>query len=261
VAVANEKAARAQVAAGKAAVDTARISLGYATVTAPISGRIGRSQVTEGALVGQTDATPLATIQQVNPLYVNLTQSAADVLALRRQLAEGKLAGAGADAAKVQILAEDGKPYPHEGRLLFSDLSVDPGTGQVNLRAEVTNPDGMLLPGMYVRVRIEQAQIDNAILLPQQAVTRGEQDTVMVVGDDGAVTPRPVQISGQKDGQWIVVGGLKAGAKVMVDGFMKLQMGTKQVKPVPWNKGGAASAAAPGASGAAAAAPASAASK
>ncbi|ARU03707.1 efflux transporter periplasmic adaptor subunit [Comamonas serinivorans] len=256
VAVANEKQARAQVSAGKAAVDTARINLGYATVTAPISGRIGRSQVTEGALVGQTDQTPLATIQQVNPLYVNLTQSASEVLALRSQLADGKLASAGADAAKVKILAEDGKPYPHEGKLLFSDLTVDPGTGQVSVRAEVANPDGMLLPGMYVRVRIEQAQIENAILLPQQAVTRGAQDTVMIIGDDGSVTPRTVTVSGQKDGQWIVVDGLKTGEKVMVDGFMKLQMGTKTVKPVPWAKGGGANPAASGAS-----APASAASK
>ena len=163
---------------------------------------------------------------------MNLTQSAADVLALRGKLADGKLASAGAEAAKVQIVSEDGKPYPHEGKLLFSDLSVDPGTGQVNLRAEVANPDGMLLPGMYVRVRIEQAQVDNAILLPQQAVTRGKQDTVMVVGQDGTLEPRPIAISGQQDGKWIVVDGLKAGEQVMVDGFMKLQMGAKKFKPV-----------------------------
>ena len=265
-AVATEKQARAQVAAGKAAVDTARINLGYATVTAPISGRIGRSQVTEGALVGQTDTTPLATIQQVNPLYVNLTQSASEVLALRGMLADGKLASAGEGAAKVQIVTEDGKPYPHEGKLLFSDLTVDPGTGQVNLRAEVSNPDNMLLPGMYVRVRIEQAKIDNAILLPQQAVTRGEKDTVMVVAEDGSVAPRVITISGQQDGKWIVVGGLKAGEQVMVDGFMKLQMGAKKFTPVPWQEGGKASAAHGAASGAAptasgASAPAAAASK
>jgi membrane fusion protein (multidrug efflux system) len=260
-AVAGEKQARAQVAAGKAAVDTARINLGYATVTAPISGRIGRSQVTEGALVGQADATPLATIQQVNPLYVNLTQSATEVLALRSKLADGKLASAGGGAAKVQIVTEDGKPYPHEGKLLFSDLTVDPGTGQVNLRAEVANPDGMLLPGMYVRVRIEQAKIDNAILLPQQAVTRGEKDTAMVVGDDGAVSPRVLQISGQQDGKWIVVGGLKAGDKVMVDGFMKLQMGAKKFTPVPWQAGGKAPASAPQGAASGASAPAAAASK
>ncbi len=254
-AVATEKQARAQVSAGKAAVDTARINLGYATVTAPISGRIGRSEVTEGALVGQADPSPLATIQQVNPLYVNLTQSAADVLALRGKLADGKLASAGAEAAKVQIVSEDGKPYPHEGKLLFSDLSVDPGTGQVNLRAEVANPDGMLLPGMYVRVRIEQAQVDNAILLPQQAVTRGKQDTVMVVGQDGTLEPRPITISGQQDGKWIVVDGLKAGEQVMVDGFMKLQMGAKKFKPVPWQPN--AKADQPGKAASAAQAPAS----
>ena len=226
-----------------------------------LPGRIGRSQVTEGALVGQADATPLATIQQVNPLYVNLTQSATEVLALRSKLADGKLASAGGGAAKVQIVTEDGKPYPHEGKLLFSDLTVDPGTGQVNLRAEVANPDGMLLPGMYVRVRIEQAKIDNAILLPQQAVTRGEKDTAMVVGDDGAVSPRVLQISGQQDGKWIVVGGLKAGDKVMVDGFMKLQMGAKKFTPVPWQAGGKAPASAPQGAASGASAPAAAASK
>ena len=263
VAVANEKSARAQVSAGKAAVDTARINLGYATVTAPISGRIGRSQVTEGALVGQADPTPLATIQQVNPLYVNLTQSASDVLTLRSKLAAGQLVSAGANTAKVKILTEDGKEYPHEGKLLFADLSVDPGTGQVSLRAEVTNPDAMLLPGMYVRVRLEQAQIDNAILLPQQAVTRGATDTVMVVNEDGSFVPRPVKISGQQDGKWIVIDGLKTGEKVMVDGFMKLQMGAKKVTPVPWQPGAKAEGAKAAASApaSAASAPASQASK
>ena len=234
-AVAAEKAAQAQVAAGRAAVRTASINLGYATVTAPISGRIGRSLVTEGALVSAQEGTQLAVIQQTNPLYVNLTQSANEVLQLRQALQSGQLARSGTNAARVQILLENGQPYAEAGRLLFTDLTVDPGTGQVSLRAEVPNPGMLLLPGMYVRVLLEQAQVDNAMLLPQQAVTRGTQgDTVMVVAPDGTVAPRPVKIGGQRGSQWIVTDGLKPGEQVMVDGFMKLMPGVKTVKPVPY---------------------------
>ena len=235
-AVAAEKAAQAQVAAGRAAVRTASINLGYATVTAPISGRIGRSLVTEGALVSATEGTQLATIQQINPLYLNITQSAAEVLKLREALQAGKLTRAsGAEAARVQVLLENGQVYGQPARLLFTDLSVDPTTGQVNLRAEVPNPGGLLMPGMYVRARVEQAEIANAILLPQQAVTRGTKgDSVMVVAPDGAVAPRPIKIGGQKGQDWIVTEGLKPGEQVMVEGAMKLMMGAKVVKPVPW---------------------------
>jgi len=234
-AVAAEKAAQAQVAAARAAVRTADISLGYATVTAPISGRIGRSLVTEGALVSATEGTQLAVIQQINPLYINITQSAAEVLQLRQALQAGQLARAGADAARVQVLLENGQVYGQPARLLFTDLSVDPTTGQVNLRAEVPNPGGLLMPGMYVRARVEQAEIANAILLPQQAVTRGTKgDSVMVVAPDGAVAPRPIKIGGQKGQDWIVTEGLKPGEQVMVEGAMKLMMGAKVVKPVPW---------------------------
>ncbi len=236
-AVAAERAAQAQVAAGRAAVRSADISLGYATVTAPISGRIGRSLVTEGALVSAQEGTQLATIQQINPLYLNITQSAADVMALRQALQSGKLARAGgAEAAKVHVLLENGQVYNQTARLLFTDLTVDPTTGQVSLRAEVPNPNGLLLPGMYVQARVEQAEVDNAMLLPQQAVTRGTQgDTVMVVAPDGAVAPRPVKIGGQKGNQWIVTEGLKPGEQVMVEGAMKLMMGAKVVKAVPWS--------------------------
>jgi membrane fusion protein (multidrug efflux system) len=246
-AVASEKAAKAQVAAARAAVRTAGINLDYATVTAPISGRIGRSLVTEGALVSAAEGTQLALIQQINPLYINITQPAAQVLQLRQELQRGQLARAGAaDAAKVQVLLENGQPYPLPGRLLFTDLSVDPATGQVNLRAEVPNPNGMLLPGLYVRVRLEQAQVDGAVLLPQQAVTRGSRgDTVMVVAPDGAVAPRPVKIAGAQGQNWIVTDGLKAGEQVMVEGALKLMMGAKAVKPVPWQPGQPASAAPP----------------
>ena len=243
-AVAAQKQAAADVAVAKANVQTASITLAYASVTAPISGRIGRSLVTEGALVGQGEATQLAVIQQVNPMYVNFTQSASDVMKLRAAMAGGQLKRAsGVDAAVVRIVLEDGTEYAQPGRLLFSDLTVDATTGQITLRAEVPNPGGQLLPGLYVRVRLEQAQASNAITLPQQAVTRTAQgDTVMVVGSDGKVAPRPVKIGSAKGAQWVVLSGLKTGEQVMVDGFQKLQMmppGTP-VKAVPWTPGGAA---------------------
>ncbi len=259
-AVAAQKTAEADVAAARANVQTGQINLGYATVTAPISGRIGRALVTEGALVGQGEATPLAVIQQINPMYVNFTQSTTDVLALRRAVESGKFRRAGgADSASVRIVLEDGSVYPQEGKLLFSDLSVDPTSGQITLRAEVPNPRGILLPGMYVRVRLEQAETPNGIVVPQQAVQRGTTgDSVMVVGADGTVLPRPVKVGAAQGGEWIILDGLKPGELVMVDGFQKLR-GTAPVKPVPWQA--AASGAAAGASGAAASAPAAAASR
>ena len=233
-----EKQAQADVAAGKAAVRTADINLGYASVTSPISGRIGRALVTEGALVGQGEATPLAVVQQINPVYVNFTQSASDVFQLRRAMESGQFKRAGsAEAASVKLVLGDGSEYTQPGKLLFTDLSVDSTTGQVTLRAEVPNPKGDLLPGLYVRVRIEQAQASNAITLPQQAVTRTQQgDTVSVVGEDGKVSQRSIKVSAAQNNRWVVLEGLKAGEKVMVDGFQKVQMlppGTP-VKPVPW---------------------------
>ena len=248
-AVAAQKQAAADVALGKANVQAANITLGYAAVTAPISGRIGRALVTEGALVGQGDATQLAVIQQINPMLVNFTQSASDVMKLRSALASGKFKRAsGSEAASVRIVLEDGTEYAQPGRLLFSDLTVDATTGQITLRAEVPNADGQLLPGLYVQVRLEQAQASNAITLPQQAVTRTAQgDTVMVVGEDGKVASRPIKIGSAKGTQWVVLEGLKAGEQVMVDGFQKLQPGAT-VKPVPWKPAGAASAPAANAS-------------
>jgi membrane fusion protein, multidrug efflux system len=242
-AVAAQKQAQADVAVGKANVQTASINLGYAAVTAPISGRIGRSLVTEGALVGQGEATQLAVIQQINPLYVNFTQSASEAMKLRAAMESGQLKRAsGADAASVRIVMEDGTEYASPGRLLFSDLTVDATTGQVTLRAEVPNPGNQLLPGLYVRVRLEQAQATNAITLPQQAVTRTAQgDTVMVVAADGKVAPRTIKIGSAKGTQWVVLDGLKTGEQVMVDGFQKLQGGAP-VKAVPWQPAGAASA-------------------
>ena len=262
-AVAAQKQAEADVAAGRAAVQTGRINLNYASVTAPISGRIGRALVTEGALVGQGEATQLAVIQQVDPVYVNFTQSAGEVMKLRRALADGQLQRAGgSEAAIVRVVLEDGSEYALPGKLLFSDLTVDPSTGQITLRAEVPNPKGELLPGLYVRVRLEQAQVANAITLPQQAVTRTQQgDHITVVGADGKLSPRMVKVGAARNNQWIVLEGLKAGEQVMVDGFQKLQMmppGTP-VKAVPWQAPGSA-AAAPAAAAPAASAPAAAAS-
>ena len=262
-AVAAQKTAEADVAVGRATVATAKINLGYAAVTAPISGRIGRSLVTEGALVGQGDATQLAVIQQINPMYVNFTQSATDVLKLRRAMQDGQFKhAAGTDAASVRVVLEDGTEYALPGKLLFTDLTVDSTSGQVTLRAEVPNPKGDLLPGLYVRVRIEQAQMSNAIAIPQQAVTRTQTgDTVSIVDAAGKITKRPVKISAAQDNQWIVLDGLKAGEQVMVDGFQKLQMlppGTP-VKAVPWTAptaaaGGSAPAATPAAPASAASA-------
>ncbi|MBY0454096.1 MAG: efflux RND transporter periplasmic adaptor subunit [Burkholderiaceae bacterium] len=258
-AVAAHKQAQADVAAGNAAVQTASINLNYASVTAPISGRIGRALVTEGALVSQTEATPLAVVQQINPMYVNFTQSADEVMKLRRAMEAGQFKRAsGAEAASVRVLLEDGSEYAHPGKLLFSDLTVDASTGQVTLRAEVPNPKGELLPGLYVRVQLEQAQVGNAITLPQQAVTRTQQgDKVMLVDAQGKISPRMVKIGAARNQQWVVLEGLKAGDQVMVDGFQKLQMMPPgaPVKAVPWQAPG--SAPAPAAS--AATAPASAA--
>ncbi len=240
-----QKQAEADVAMGKAMVQTARINLGYAAITAPIGGRIGRSLVTEGSLVGQGEATQLAVIQQIDPLYVNFTQSAAEVMKLRRALEAGQLKRAGAQAASVRVVLEDGTEYDKTGKLLFSDLTVDATTGQITLRAELPNPGGVLLPGLYVRVRLEQAQASNAITLPQQAVSRSPQgDSVMVVGTDGKVAARPIKVGGQQNGQWVILDGLKTGEQVMVDGFQKLR-GDAPVKPVPWHAPASKSTSAP----------------
>jgi len=251
-ATAAQKQAEADVAAGRASVQTAQINLGYAAVTSPIAGRIGRALVTEGALVGQGEATQLAVVQQIDPMYVNFTQSSTEVLRLRAAIASGRLKSAGGGSAAVRVLLEDGSVYPLPGKLLFSDLTVDATSGQITLRAELPNPQSVLLPGMYVRVRLEQAEASDAILLPQQAVNRGAQgDTVKVVAADGRVANRPVKLGGTQGSKWVVLAGLQAGEQVVVDGFQKLR-GDGPVKPVPWQPGGAASA--PGGAGSAASA-------
>lgn len=260
-AVAAQKSAEADVAAGRAALQTAQINLNYASVTSPIGGRIGRALVTEGALVGQGEATPLAVVQQINPMFVNFTQSTTEVLRLRKALASGALQKAGTDAAKVHIILEDGSEHPQTGKLLFSDLTVDPTSGQITLRAEVPNPTGLLLPGMYVRVRLAQAELPSGILLPQQAVTRSDKgDTVLVVGADNKPAPRPIKIGSAQGNQWLVTEGLQPGEKVIVDGFQKMMVPGAPVNPVPWSPingasapAAAASAAAPASAGSAAA--------
>lgn len=242
-----QKQALAEVAAAKASLRTAEINLGYASVTAPISGRIGQALVTEGALVGQGSATALAVIQQIDPVYVNFTQSATEVFKLRQAISSGQLAPAGKDATAVKVVLDDGTHYELPGKLLFSDLSVDPTTGQVTLRAEIPNPKGLLLPGLYVRIQMEAAEAQNAIAVPQQAVTRTQQgNTITVLDADGKLSTRNVEITLAKDNRWIVQKGLNPGEQVVVDGLQKLQMmppGTP-VKPVPWTPPGAAPAAA-----------------
>ncbi|RZA34132.1 MAG: efflux RND transporter periplasmic adaptor subunit [Lysobacteraceae bacterium] len=231
-AVAAQKQAEAAVAAARAQVRIAQINTGYANVYAPISGRIGRALVTEGALVSSTQATEMALIQQTNPMYLNITQSASELQRLRKQ------AGGGGKNAPVSVVLDDGTEMAARGSLQFSDITVDPGTGQVTLRATVPNPDNALLPGQYVRVRLAQAEIPNGIVVPQQAVTRGgpQGDTLMVVGADNKPAQRTVKIGSQQGSNWVVTDGLKEGERVMVDGFQKLQMlppGTP-VKAVPW---------------------------
>lgn len=239
---ASQKLAAADVAVAKAAEQTARINLGYAAITAPISGRIGRALVTEGALVGQGEATPMAVIQQTDPMFINFTQSASEVMKLRNAMASGQLKRAGSTAASVRVVLENGTEYAKPGKLLFSDLTVDATSGQITLRAEVPNPEGTLLPGLFVRVRLEQAQVSHAITLPQQAVTRSPQgDSVMVVSADGKVGPRPIKVGAQQRGQWVILDGLQDGDQVMVDGFQKLRGGAP-VKAVPWQAPGSASA-------------------
>lgn len=234
-AIAAARQAEADVASGRAAVQSAQINLDYTNITAPIAGRIGRALVTEGALVGQGEATQLAVVQQIDPLFVNFTQSASEVLRLRSALSAGQLKRAsGNSTAVIRLQLDDGSVYPLAGKLLFSDLSVDPATGQIGLRAEIPNPKGALLPGLFVRVRMEQAQAPSAFLLPQQAVITGPQgSSVLVVGADGMVKPRPVKLGPAREGQWVVLEGLKAGEQVMVDGFQKMRPNAL-VKAVPW---------------------------
>ncbi|MFC7299135.1 efflux RND transporter periplasmic adaptor subunit [Herminiimonas aquatilis] len=239
------KQAEADLAASKAARETARLSLDYATVTSPISGRIGRALVTEGALVGQNEATPLAIVQQVDPIYVNMTQSSTEILQLQRAMANGKLKSSGKGQVKVTLITEDGQEYAQAGKLLFSDLTVDESSGAVTLRAEFPNPDRQLLPGMYVRARVEQAINENAITVPQQAITRTpDGSAVMVVSAENKVVSRPVKTGAASGDSWVINDGLKEGDQVIVEGLQKVQPGAT-VKAVQWKKAAPADATAP----------------
>ena len=233
-AVAAHLAAKADVAAAEAAVRTAEINLGYTRVTSPITGRIGRAEVTEGAYVQQGAATLLAVVQQLDPLYVDLTQSAEQVLDLKDALAEGRLQRAGADAAKLTLLLPNGTPYRHSGALQFSDVSVNQATSSVTLRGTVPNPDLNLLPGMFIRARLEEGTNPNAILLPQSVVTRNArgEPVAMLVGADNKVEVRPLQIARAVGNRWLVTGGVAPGDRVITDNFQKIRPGAP-VTPLP----------------------------
>ncbi|MBP0949511.1 efflux RND transporter periplasmic adaptor subunit [Pseudomonas alliivorans] len=212
----------------QADVETAQLNLGFATVRAPISGRIGRALVTEGALVGQAETTLMATIQQLEPVFVDFTQPVADALHMRAAIQEGRLPKGGEGALSLSI---DGTDYTSTGTLLFTDIEVDRTTGQVLLRARFANPQGVLLPGMYVRVRTPQSINDHAILVPQRAVQRSGDGTarVLVIGQDGAVEARPVKTGAMQDSRWQITEGLKADEHVIVGNMTGINPGDKVV--------------------------------
>jgi membrane fusion protein (multidrug efflux system) len=236
LALAARQQAEAEVAAQKAAVEQAKLNLDYATVRAPIAGRIGRALVTEGALVGRTEATHMATIQQLDPIYADFTQSVTEVNDMKRALSDGNLRRVSPDAASVRLLFDDGSAYAFPGRLLFSDVTVDPGTAKVMLRGEFPNPKSELLPGMYVRVVIEEAIDIDGIAVPVQAVQRTDSgvSAVFVVNDSDRAILQPVRVGRTIGGRVTIEDGLKPGYRIVVDGFQKFTPG-ERVKPVPWS--------------------------
>jgi len=227
-AVSTQGQAAADVAFGKAGVETAKINLGYTDVVSPITGRIGQSLVTQGAYVQASAATLLTTVQQIDPIYVDLNQTSVAGLQLRRDVASGRLKLNGPNQAKVSLTLEDGTQYPVTGKLQFTDITVDPGTGSVTVRAVFPNPDHVLLPGMFVRASIEQGVNDNALLVPQVGVTHDPkgQATTLVVGPDNKVELRTIQATSTSGANWVVDGGLKDGERVIVSGMQKVQPGT-----------------------------------
>lgn len=223
-AVATLKQARADVAAGRASVQSNSVTLARARITSPISGRIGRSSVTAGALVTANQADALATVQQLDPIYVDVTQSSSELLELRKQIAAGTLKESD---QPVSILLEDGSTYAQQGKLEFSDVSVDPGTGSFLLRVVVPNPDNVLLPGMYVRAALGTGVRQQGLLVPQQGIARDPKGnaTAMVVGKNGSVEPREVKVSRTIGDKWLVESGLSAGDRVIVEGLQKIGPG------------------------------------
>ena len=235
------KQARAEIRYWKAQVKTARINLGYTKITGPISGRIGKSDVTEGAIVTAYQPTPLATIHQLDPIYVDVPQSTAELLRLKRRLQDGNLNHGGADQARVKLILEDGAVYPHEGTLQFRDVSVDPTTGSVVLRMIFPNPERVLLPKMFVRAVIKEGVKEDAILVPQQAVFRnrkGEPFT-LIVDAEGKVAQRKLTLDRAIGDRWLVVSGVSAGDRVIVEGLQFVRPGMP-VKATPWGKDKAA---------------------
>lgn len=225
--------AEAKVKQAEAVLAKANLDLENANVLAPIAGRIGRALVTEGALVGKGEATHLATIEQLNPIYANFTQSNADLLRLQQAVKAGKLKRSG--ETRVDLVLEDGSLYQQQGRILFADLAVDPNTGSVQMRAEFPNPKNELLPGMFVRIRFPQALAENALRVPQRAVQAGATGQyVMMVGPENKVVPLPVKTGGMSGSDWIIAEGLKGGEQVIVNGLQKARPGSP-VTPVPWN--------------------------
>ncbi|MBS0553766.1 MAG: efflux RND transporter periplasmic adaptor subunit [Proteobacteria bacterium] len=249
-AVAALKQADADVAAARAATDKARIDLEFTRVASPISGRIGRSAVTPGALVTANQATALATVQQLDPIYVDVTQSSADLLRLKREIAAGKVQRNGSDAVPVRLVMEDGSLYGAEGKLAFSEVTVDQGTGSITLRAVFPNPKGVLLPGMYVRARLTQGVQEAAFLVPHAAVTRDPRGNalVMVVNGEGKVEARPVKAGQSLGDKWVITEGLADGERVIVEGLQRARPGTQ----VQAQEAGAAPATPPAAPAAAA---------
>jgi membrane fusion protein (multidrug efflux system) len=222
------KEAQAGVAAQKAALESARIDLDRTSVTAPVSGRIGRSAVTAGALVTASQETPLATVQQLDPIYVDVTQSSNDLLQMKRALAEGRLSRDNPDQAKVTLKLEDGSTYPLTGTLEFSEVEVDENTGTVTLRAVFPNPNQDLLPGMFVRAIVQQGVAKDAILVPQQGVTRNARGvpTALVVNAEGKVEQRELTVSQAVGNDWLVTEGLSAGDRLIVEGSQKVRPGS-----------------------------------
>ena len=219
--------ANADVAANQASVQRAKLNLGYATVTAPISGRIGRALVTEGALVGQGEVTPLARIQQLNPIHVDLTQSTRDLDNLREAFRAGELQQVGKQQAKATLIRDNGSLYPLPGKLLFTDVTVDPSTGQIILRSEFPNPDYDLLPGSFVRVRLEQAVNKEGISVPQRAVLRDSAGVaqVLLIDADNRVQLQSVQLGSAHNDRWAVTSGLKAGDRIVTQGLQHARPG------------------------------------
>jgi membrane fusion protein (multidrug efflux system) len=229
-------AAESAIQQAEAALKTAQINLGYTRITAPISGRVGRSNVTVGALVTAHQPIALATIQQIDPIYVDATQSSASLLQLRRNIAAGRINGIGSDRARVKLLLEDATPYPLDGTLKFSEVTVDPSTGSFILRMVFPNPKHILLPGMYVRAVVQEGEIDRAILVPQQGVSRDPKGNpvALIVDGSGKVQQQMITVDRTIGDKWLVASGLKSGDQVIVEGMQKVRPGSA-VKVVPFD--------------------------